>query len=169
MAMSRSFGGTSLTKPVADVDLAVRDVLEPGDHAQRRRLAAAGRADHDDEFLVGNFEVDVVHHRVAALKRFDTPLSVTAAMPSFLSGLRTRRLAAHPGPEDTRPTRMRAPAATHGARPAFSRVLADPSVDPHDRLPSVDAPVRVCLESPTDFIQRVNESPCAVTPLPVAA
>ena len=60
MAMSRSFGGTSLTT-VADHDLAVADVLEPGDHAQRRGLAAAGRPDQHDEFVVGDVEVDALH------------------------------------------------------------------------------------------------------------
>ena len=42
--MSRSFGGTRLTTRVADRDLALADLLEPGDHAQQRRLAAARRA-----------------------------------------------------------------------------------------------------------------------------
>ncbi len=50
-----------------DRDLAVGDVLEAGDHAQGRRLAAARRADQHDEFLVGDVEVDARspprHHR----------------------------------------------------------------------------------------------------------
>ena len=56
--MSRSFGGTSLTTCAADRDLAAGDLLEPGDHAQRRALAAARRADQDDELLVDDVEVD---------------------------------------------------------------------------------------------------------------
>ena len=35
MAMSRSFGATSLTTPLADADLAAGDFLQPGDHAQQ--------------------------------------------------------------------------------------------------------------------------------------
>jgi hypothetical protein len=45
----------------ADQDLAIGDVFEPRDHAQRRALAAAGRAHQHDEFLVGDVEVDASH------------------------------------------------------------------------------------------------------------
>ena len=44
-----------------DADLAVGDVLEPGDHAQRARLAAARRPDEDDELAVGHVQVELVH------------------------------------------------------------------------------------------------------------
>ena len=44
--------------PVADADLAGADLLEPGDHPKRRRLAAAGRADEHHELLVGDREID---------------------------------------------------------------------------------------------------------------
>ena len=61
MAMSRSFGGTSLTIVAADEDVAAGDVLEARDHAQRRRLAAARRADEHHELVVGDLEVDAAH------------------------------------------------------------------------------------------------------------
>ena len=48
----------------ADPDLAAGDLLQPGDHAQRGGLAAAGRADQHDELLVGDLEVDAVHRLV---------------------------------------------------------------------------------------------------------
>ena len=35
-------------------------IFEPGDHAHRRRLAAARRAEENDELTVGNLQVDVV-------------------------------------------------------------------------------------------------------------
>ena len=35
------------------------DLLEPGDHPQRRRLAAARRADEHDELALGDLEVEV--------------------------------------------------------------------------------------------------------------
>jgi hypothetical protein len=38
----------------ADLQRAAGDVLEPGDHAQGRRLAAARRPDEDHEFAVGD-------------------------------------------------------------------------------------------------------------------
>ena len=41
------------------------DVLEAGDHAQRRGLAAAGRADEDDELLVSDLKVEVLHPLIA--------------------------------------------------------------------------------------------------------
>jgi hypothetical protein len=44
MAMSRWFDGTIVDDAVADPELAGRDAFEAGDHAQRRALAAAGRA-----------------------------------------------------------------------------------------------------------------------------
>src|SRR5690606_447367 len=47
-----------------DRDFARRDVLEAGDHAQQGRLAAARRADQDDELAIG----DVDRH---ALERFE--------------------------------------------------------------------------------------------------
>jgi hypothetical protein len=45
---------------VADAQLALGDLLEAGEHAQRRRLAAAGRADEDHELTVGDVEIQVV-------------------------------------------------------------------------------------------------------------
>ena len=47
--------------PLADADLSVADAFQPGQHAQGRRLAAAGRPDQHDEFPVGDFEVDALH------------------------------------------------------------------------------------------------------------
>ena len=44
----------------ADRDVAVGDVLEPGDHPQQRRLAAAGRADEHDELALVDLQVDGV-------------------------------------------------------------------------------------------------------------
>ena len=52
---------------VADGDLAAGDRLEPGDHAQQGRLAAARRADDDDELAVGDLAVDAVDDLDAAV------------------------------------------------------------------------------------------------------
>ena len=43
---------------IADMDAAARERLQAGDAAQQRGLAAAGRADDDDELAVGDLEVD---------------------------------------------------------------------------------------------------------------
>ena len=48
----------------ADRDLAAGDLLQPGDHAQQRALAAAGRPDDDDELAVGDLGVDAVDHLI---------------------------------------------------------------------------------------------------------
>ncbi len=46
---------------LTDHDLAAGDLLEPGDHAQCRALAAARRTDQHDELVVVDFEVDAPH------------------------------------------------------------------------------------------------------------
>ena len=52
--------------PVADAD-SRRDRLESGDHAQRRALSTARRADEHDELAVGDIEIDAVNRDVAAV------------------------------------------------------------------------------------------------------
>ena len=47
-------------KPVADQDASVRGSLEPGQHSQRRRLAASRRADKDHELARLHGEVQVL-------------------------------------------------------------------------------------------------------------
>jgi hypothetical protein len=49
--MFRSFDGTRLTTRVVDLDRP-RDLLEPGEAAEARRLAAARRADEHEELAV---------------------------------------------------------------------------------------------------------------------
>ena len=44
-----------------DQDRPVRDLLEPGEHPQQRRLPAPRRADEDEELAVLDREADVVH------------------------------------------------------------------------------------------------------------
>ena len=45
----------------ADLDHAVADILEPGDHPQRRRLAAAGRTDQRDKLAILDLKIDAMH------------------------------------------------------------------------------------------------------------
>ena len=49
---------------VADADRAVVDRFEPGEHPQRRRLAAARRSDEDEELAVVDVQIEVVDSRV---------------------------------------------------------------------------------------------------------
>jgi hypothetical protein len=44
----------------ADLDLALGRLVEAGDHPQRRRLAAAGRAEQREELAGLHLEVDVI-------------------------------------------------------------------------------------------------------------
>ena len=46
--------------PVADHQRASGDRLQPGDHPQRRRLAAPRRTDEHQELAVGDVEAEVV-------------------------------------------------------------------------------------------------------------
>ena len=46
---------------VADLEHTLRDVLEPGHHAQRRRLSATRRTDEHHELAVLDLEIHVVH------------------------------------------------------------------------------------------------------------
>ena len=62
-----------------DIDLAVADVLEAGDHAQQRRLAAAGGADEDGEGAVIDLEVDAVDDLDATGSSCGPPLSSSRA------------------------------------------------------------------------------------------
>ena len=70
----------------ADRDLAVGDLLQPGDHAQQRRLAAARRADQHAELAVVDLDVDAVHDLGWCRRIFLTRDRVTEAMV-FSSGL----------------------------------------------------------------------------------
>ena len=45
---------------LADQDVALRNLLEPGDHPEQRRFPAARRPDQDDELAVGDIDVHAV-------------------------------------------------------------------------------------------------------------
>jgi len=52
--------GTVHAVQLADVDVAVGELLQAGDQAQAGRFAAAGRPDQDEELLVLDGDIDVV-------------------------------------------------------------------------------------------------------------
>jgi hypothetical protein len=56
-------GGERVDELAGDMDVAARRAVETGDHAQKRRLAAARRADEHNEFAVLDAQVDIVEHR----------------------------------------------------------------------------------------------------------
>ena len=58
--MSRSLGGDVVDDAVADAERALGDLLEPGDHPQAGRLAAARWSDQDHELAVADLEVEVL-------------------------------------------------------------------------------------------------------------
>ena len=58
--MSRSLGRLLVHDLVADAQLTLGDVLEAGDHPQRGRLPAAGRADGDHRPIL-DLEMHVAH------------------------------------------------------------------------------------------------------------
>ena len=60
MAMSRSLGGTSFTsRPPMWISPSV-GVVQPGDHVEQRRLAAARGADQDQELAGVDLDVDAL-------------------------------------------------------------------------------------------------------------
>ena len=80
MAMSRSMGARSFTTRAVDGDVAGADRLEPGDHPQRRGLAAARGSDEHHELLVADLQVHVfdgVHDVVELVDVFQDDLPHT--------------------------------------------------------------------------------------------
>ena len=73
MAMSRSFGAQIVDDAPVDQDVAGADRLEPGDHVEKRRLAAAGRAEQDEKLAVVGRQADVGERRVDAELLRDVP------------------------------------------------------------------------------------------------
>ncbi len=67
---------------VADEDRAGVDLLEPGEHAQRRRLARARRADEDEELAVLDLEVERVDRRARPCRRRSASPARSARPPS---------------------------------------------------------------------------------------
>jgi hypothetical protein len=53
---------------VTDEDVPTVDVLEAGEHAQRRGLTAAGRADEDEELAVLDLQVQLVDGRALSAR-----------------------------------------------------------------------------------------------------
>ena len=64
----------------ADLQLALGDVLEPGDHPQRGRLPAARRPDEDHELAVGDLEVHVLDGLVAVGEALGDPSRTMSAI-----------------------------------------------------------------------------------------
>ena len=56
-------GMHAVDHPAGDADVALGDRFQPGGHAQERGLAAAGRADEDDERAFLDLQVDAVQDR----------------------------------------------------------------------------------------------------------
>src|SRR5581483_5568479 len=71
----------------ADIDLARGDGLEPGDHPEQRRLAAAGGADQHAELAVGDIDID-------AFDRFEAVrIGLADVAESYISHVSPGRIA----------------------------------------------------------------------------
>ena len=83
--MSRSRGALEGDVLAAEQDLAAGRQFEPGDHPQRRRLAAARRPEHDEELAVGDGEIGVLHRDESPklFSRFSTRISAMAHSGNF--------------------------------------------------------------------------------------
>ena len=62
-----------------DQNVAAGRLVETGDHPQKRRFSAAGRADEDDELAVLHLEIDV-HEHLTEPNDFETICSVRSLM-----------------------------------------------------------------------------------------
>ena len=102
----------AIDNALADADLAGGDVLEPRDHAQERRLAAARRSHQHDEFAVIDEHVDAVDYFGRSKGLSDVadrdgrhgcsstrPLPGARARGLLSYSPRLRRNAAKPGPQ----------------------------------------------------------------------
>ena len=67
MAMLRSRGARSLATRAIDHEVAVGDFLKARDHPQRRRLAAARRADQHEKLAILDRQVERVHGKLAVV------------------------------------------------------------------------------------------------------
>ena len=70
------FRGNVVDQTVTDVHLTAGDLLQTGDHTQGGGLAAAGRTDENDKFLVGDLKAEIGNSNNIAGINF---LDVTAA------------------------------------------------------------------------------------------
>ena len=61
MLVGRLCAGSAGDVVAVDQDLARGRLLEAGDHPQRRRLAAAGRAEQGEELALRDLEVELAH------------------------------------------------------------------------------------------------------------
>ena len=86
--MSRSRGERLVTTRSPIEISPSRDLLEPGDHAQQRRLAAAGRADEHHELAARDREADVVDREHAAGVVLRHPLEPDLGHSLSLLGVR---------------------------------------------------------------------------------
>ena len=62
MAISLSLGAMSFTR-VTDIEIALRNVFQPGYHPQSCRLAAPRRTDKHDKLFIFNMKVKIIDSR----------------------------------------------------------------------------------------------------------
>ena len=83
MLTSRAYGGRRVMSSPPSVIAAGVRLLEAGDHAQRRRLARARRAEQREELAVRDVQVDVVDRddvAVGLARALDARPSANAAL-----------------------------------------------------------------------------------------
>ena len=83
MARPRLRGVDVVDQLAVDQDLAVGDLLEPGDHPQQGRLAATRRADEDHELAVLDLQVDAVDRPRPARSFLTTLMKLKISQGSY--------------------------------------------------------------------------------------
>ncbi len=56
-----------VAQPAVNIQLALGDILQAGNHAQRGGLSAAGRADQNDKFLIGDLQIHIINRQNIAV------------------------------------------------------------------------------------------------------
>ena len=80
-------GGNVVHQTVADVQLAAGDVFQAGNHTQGGGLTAAGRTDQNDEFLVGDVQVELLNGHNALIGNLQVGLLLLGLALLVLLGL----------------------------------------------------------------------------------
>ncbi len=74
------FGRDFVNASPADPDFSAGNILQPGNHAQRRAFSAAARSDQHQKLFVDHLQVEMVNRHDATIKNPGDSLQVNSPM-----------------------------------------------------------------------------------------
>src|SRR5690606_35286189 len=141
-------GGQAGDVVVVQPDLALGGTLQPGDHPQDRRLAAARRAQQREQFSLRHVEVDMVDGQDVASETFDEALQLDAGRPPPRDlGGRRRRAHAHAVTSTIREPTRRASASTSRITSSIEKMRTVPMAAARPSCPCSTQPSRSTVAS----------------------